>query len=75
MENILNNILVPKHEILNPEDTERILGFYRVTPEELPKIWRDDPAIAKLGAKSGDIIRITRNSPTAGKSFYYRVVV
>lgn len=75
MENILNNILVPKHEILSPEDAERILEFYRITPEELPKIKQDDPALAKLGAKIGNIIRITRNSPTAGKSFYYRVVI
>lgn len=75
MENILDNILVPKHEILSPEDAERILEFYRITPEELPKITQDDPALAKLGAKIGEIIRITRNSSTAGKSLYYRVVI
>lgn len=75
MEKILDNILVPKHETLSPEDAERILEFYRITPEELPKILKDDPALGKLGANTGDIIRITRNSPTAGRSFYYRVVI
>lgn len=75
MEKILDNVLVPKHEILSPEDAGKTLEFYRITPEELPKIKQDDPALSRHGAKVGDIVRITRNSPTAGKSFYYRVVI
>ncbi len=75
METRLDNILVPKHEILSPEDAERILEFYGVTPEEFPRIKQDDPGLVRLKVNAGDIIRITRNSPTAGKSFYYRVVI
>lgn len=75
METRLDNILVPKHEILSPEDAERILEFYGVTPEEFPKITQDDPGLVRLTVNAGDIIRITRNSPTAGKTFYYRVVI
>jgi len=70
-----NNILVPKHEILSPEEAERVLAFYKVTLNELPKIKKDDPALAKLNAKIGDIIRITHGGLTADKSFYYRVVI
>ena len=34
-----------------------------------------DPAILGLGVKPGDMIKITRSSPTAGESLYYRYVV
>lgn len=71
----LENILVPKHEILKAEDAERVLEFYKVTPDELPKIKRNDSALKGMNAEVGDIIKITRKSPTAGESFYYRVVI
>lgn len=66
---------VPKHEAMAPEDAENILKTYKVCCDELPKIKIDDPAIKSLEANVGDIIRITRDSPTAGKSVYYRVVI
>lgn len=71
----MENILVPKHEVLSGKDTERLLEFYNVTRGELPKIRKDDPALKGLGAKVGDIIKITRKSPSAGTAFYYRVVI
>lgn len=71
----MENILVPKHEVLSTEDAEKILVRYNATREELPKIRRLDPALKGLKPEVGDVIRITRNSPTAGKSFYYRVVI
>ncbi|HDI73321.1 MAG: DNA-directed RNA polymerase subunit H [Candidatus Altiarchaeales archaeon] len=71
----LENIQVPKHEILKAEEAEKVLEFYKVTPDELPKIKRSDPALKGMKAEVGDIIKITRKSPTAGESFYYRVVI
>ena len=71
----MENILVPKHEVLNTEEAEKVLERYNATREELPKIRRSDPALKGLKPEVGDIVRITRDSPTAGKSFYYRVVV
>jgi len=35
----------------------------------------NDPAILELNTEKGDIIEIIRDSPTIGKSFFYRVVV
>lgn len=58
-----------------PEDAEDILKTYRVTCDGLPKIQSGDPAIKELNAEVGNIIKITRDSPTAGKAFYYRVVI
>jgi len=71
----LENILVPKHEVLSDKEAERLLELYNVTRDKLPKIRKDDPALRGLGAKVGDIIKITRKSPSAGTAFYYRVVI
>lgn len=69
------NILVPKHEVLNANEAKRILESYAITLEELPKIKITDPGIKKLDVKIGDIIKITRKSPTGGEALYYRVVI
>jgi DNA-directed RNA polymerase subunit H len=47
---------------------------YGVDRSKLPKIKKTDPASPE-GAKVGDVIKITRNSATAGTALYYRVVV
>jgi len=67
--------LVPKHEILSKKEVEELLKKYNVTKDKLPKILITDPAVKAIGAKVGDVIKIERESPTAGKSYYYRVVV
>ncbi|PIN81065.1 DNA-directed RNA polymerase subunit H, partial [Candidatus Woesearchaeota archaeon CG10_big_fil_rev_8_21_14_0_10_30_7] len=43
--------------------------------KDLPKILVDDPMIQLLNAKDGDVIKIERNSLTAGKTIFYRRVV
>ena len=54
---------------------EEVLKKYNCKPTELPLIFVNDPAIMGLGVKPGDLIKITRPSPTAGESLYYRYVV
>lgn len=71
----MENIFVPKHEILKAEEAKKVLEFYKVTLDELPKIKRSDPALKGMNAKVGDIIKITRKSYTATNPFYYRVVI
>jgi len=73
--NILEHVLVPKHEILSPEEAVEVLRKLGASPKNLPWISVDDPAAKAIGAKPGDIIRITRRSPTAGVSVAYRYVV
>ncbi len=70
-----DHIYVPKHEIISKQEAEEILRRYNCKPTELPLIFVNDPAILGLGVKPGDVIKITRKSPTAGQSFYYRYVV
>lgn len=72
---IFSHVLVPKHEILTPEEREKVLAQYRVQPYQLPQIKASDPAVKAIGAKPGDILRITRQSPTAGVHIAYRYVV
>jgi len=73
--NIFKHYLVPKHEILSPEEKQALLEKYHIEPYKLPRIKASDPAIRLIGAKPGDIVKIVRRSPTAGESVYYRYVV
>ena len=69
------HILVPKHEVLSPEEAKIVLEHYEVTREELPKIKKDDPALEEFKVRVDDVIKITRKGPTANESIYYRVVI
>ena len=72
---ILQHVLVPKHEVLSKEEKKKLLENFNVGIEKLPKIYDTDPVFKHIKAKIGDVIRITRESPTAGKAIYYRAVV
>ena len=67
--------LVPKHQKLSDKEKENVLKKYNITLIELPKISKKDSAIKHLNPKSGEVIKITRNSPTAGEAIFYRGVV
>lgn len=71
---ILRHTLVPKHEIMDAAQVKELLAKHNITAAQLPKILTTDAAVKAIGAKEGDAIRITRNSPTAGSTTYYRVV-
>ncbi len=65
---------VPVHEILDEKDAEEILGSMKLKRENLPKISVEDPQIQGIGAKPGQVIKISRND--YGKKYpYYRLVV
>ena len=72
---IFKHEIVPQHEILTKEDVEELQKKYRIKPYQIPRIKASDPAAKMIGAKPGDIIKITRESPTAGSSIAYRYVV
>lgn len=72
--NIFKHKLVPKHEILPPEETKELLEKYRVKLYQLPIIKASDIVAIAIGAKPGDVLKIIRNSATAGKYISYRYV-
>ena len=45
-----------------------------IQEKHLPKILESDPVVKIMKAKPGQVLRITRESPTAGESTYYRFV-
>ena len=67
--------LVPQHTIATDTEVKLVLEHYGIEKSQLPRIYRDDPAVKVLGARPGQIVRVQRESPTAGKTFYYRLVV
>jgi DNA-directed RNA polymerase subunit H (RpoH/RPB5) len=67
--------LIPKHEILEEEDREAIIQKYHVEPYQFPWIKSTDPISIILGARPGDILKITRDSRTAGTYISYRYVI
>jgi DNA-directed RNA polymerase subunit H len=72
---ITNHVYQPKHEILPKDEAKQILTKYNTKPSQLPYIMITDKGIEDLDVRPGDIIKITRKSPTAGESVYYRYVV
>ncbi|MFH1788908.1 MAG: DNA-directed RNA polymerase subunit H [Candidatus Altiarchaeota archaeon] len=72
---MIDNILVPKHEVMTPEEVEEVLVKFKASKNDLPRIKVDDPALSKLEVQKGDVIKITRKNPVIGHSLYYRVVI
>ena len=72
---IFDHDFVSKHELLTPEEKEKMLEKYKMQPYQLPRINAYDPAIIAVGGKPGDIVRVIRKSPTAGKYEAYRYIV
>ena len=73
--NIFEHGLVPFHEILQEKERDKLLAQYKVQPYQMPQIKSGDPAVKVIGAKPGDVLKITRKSTTAGEHITYRYVV
>lgn len=71
---ILNHELVPSHAILSKSEVKKLFKDSDFRIEQLPKIKDDDPVVKAIEAKKGDILEITRDSPTAGTFVTYRLV-
>jgi DNA-directed RNA polymerase I, II, and III subunit RPABC1 len=71
--NISKHVLVPKHEVVDEQEVKSIVERYTIKSKfQLPHILKNDPMSRYLGLKSGDVVRITRTSPTAGEYIIYR---
>uniref|UniRef100_A0A6C0EM85 RNA polymerase subunit H/Rpb5 C-terminal domain-containing protein n=1 Tax=viral metagenome TaxID=1070528 RepID=A0A6C0EM85_9ZZZZ len=72
--NILNHIMVPPHLILDDTEKKKVEQRYNVTNDsEFPEISRFDPVAKAIGLRPGELCEITRSSPTAVQTKYYRL--
>ncbi len=71
---ISKHTFVPKHIKLSEEEAQEVLTTYNISIKQLPSIKKSDPSIRELTAKPGDVIKIVRNSETAGEYTFYRAV-
>jgi DNA-directed RNA polymerase subunit H len=72
--NILENNLVPDHKTLTTEKKEEIATEYNIINDtQWPEISRFDPVAMAIGLRPGKVVEITRNSPTALETKYYRM--
>lgn len=71
---IQDHMLVPTHEIMTEEEIAEEFSDVEYDSKNLPKIRSEDPVVKAIDAKPGDILRITRESQTAGVFVTYRIV-
>jgi DNA-directed RNA polymerase subunit H (RpoH/RPB5) len=72
---IMRHELVPLHEIISEEEKKELFKKYKLTTDLLPKIMDNDPVSNSIGAKPGQVLKITRKSRTAKEAVAYRLVV
>ena len=75
MVNITEHTYVPKHLLLSTEEKKELKKKYKITENQLPKILSTDPVAKYLGLKRGDVVKIIRDSETAGKYVTYRITI
>ena len=71
---IQEHMLVPTHEIMTEDEIAEEFSDVEYDFKDLPKIKSFDPVVKAIGAKSGDVLRITRESQTSGVFVTYRIV-
>jgi DNA-directed RNA polymerase I, II, and III subunit RPABC1 len=72
--NITHHELVPKHEPLTSAEKQQLLERYKLKDSQLPRMQLADPVSRYFGLSRGDVVRIIRDSETAGRYVTYRLV-
>lgn len=72
--NISKHVLVPKHELITDEEviSELVAKYQLKSRNQFPIILKTDPMAKYLNAKSGNLVKVTRYSPTSAEYIVYR---
>lgn len=79
--NVLSHKMVPVHELLSDEETDRVLKKLKITRDQLPKIKDTDASIKMLekamnrSIPEKSVVRIIRDSQTSEIAEVYRLVI
>ena len=75
--NVSKHQLVPKHEVIRDNDEiEKLVQKFNLKSKlQFPAILKTDPMAKYLNIQSGQLVKITRVSPSAGESILYRCCV
>ncbi len=78
--NVMDHGFVPEHRLVPKEEEDEILERLDAEKDQLPKILRSDPVIEQMEGTYGEIeegrlIKINRESSTAGVAEVYRLVI
>ena len=74
MFNIVDNVLVPHHEVLSKEESEQVMLDYEAKKHHFPKIYVTDKIARYYNMQIGQICKILRPSETSGLVAFYRLV-
>lgn len=66
---------VPKHSLATDEEVSELTQWFYTSKDKFPQICYDDTQCVWLGARPGMVIKIERESETAGTSIAYRLCV
>lgn len=72
---VLDHEMVPEHIVLSEGEVKTLLAKYNMAKGQLPKIKTSDPVCREINAKAGDVVKVVRDSPIAGKAVAYRLVI
>jgi DNA-directed RNA polymerase subunit H (RpoH/RPB5) len=77
MFNVSHHKYVAPHKLIaDPLEIQAIMDKYGAKSKaQFPLIQRDDPMAKYLGAAPGEVVEITRTSPTGGKHVVYRMCI
>ena len=64
-----------KHGTMELILRDYVIKKYNLNKAKLPAISLSDPAVKSISVQSGDVVKITRISPTSGEMYYYRMVI
>lgn len=75
--NVSKHQLVPKHEVIrDPDEIDALVKKFNLKSKlQFPAILKTDPMAKYLNIYSGELVKVTRVSPSAGESILYRCCV